>query len=172
MGETNGFVIKEVGKKNGGFSIVELIIVVAIMAVLVGVVGAQVIPYLENSRIAKDEQILSGYVTAGMSAYSFHAESAPTEGEMKVIITRGAGGGGTDVYTCSEAQDIADELQFLIGNNRTAVTAPENTFSSKNYKKIARIEVIYDFDTATISVEVFDNSNVRIATSNPISGRL
>ena len=171
MDETNGFVIKEVGKKNGGFSIVELIIVVAIMAVLVGVVGAQVIPYLENSRIAKDEQILSGYVTAGMSAYSFHAESAPTEGEMRVIIDQAAGGGSFDKYRCDEAQDIADELQFLIGSNRAAVTAPENTFSSKKYRKITRIEVIYDFDTATITVEVFGDSG-RIDTYNPISGRL
>ncbi|MBQ6094530.1 MAG: prepilin-type N-terminal cleavage/methylation domain-containing protein, partial [Lachnospiraceae bacterium] len=33
---------------NKGFSLVELIIVIAIMAILVGVVGTQVIPYLEN----------------------------------------------------------------------------------------------------------------------------
>ena len=35
---------------NKGFSLVELIIVIAIMAILVGVVGTQVIPYLERSR--------------------------------------------------------------------------------------------------------------------------
>ena len=35
-----------------GFSLVELIIVIAIMAVLVGVVGTQVIPYMESSRKA------------------------------------------------------------------------------------------------------------------------
>ena len=46
-------------KSNKGFSLVELIIVIAIMAILVGVVGTQVIPYLENSRKAKDQQILT-----------------------------------------------------------------------------------------------------------------
>ena len=58
---------------NKGFSLVELIIVIAIMAILVGVVGTQVIPYLENSRKAKDVQILSAWNTAAVSAYSTEA---------------------------------------------------------------------------------------------------
>lgn len=55
---------------NKGFSLVELIIVIAIMAILIGVVGAQLIPYLETSRQAKDQQILSSYNTSAMTAYS------------------------------------------------------------------------------------------------------
>ena len=58
---------------NKGFSLVELIIVIAIMAILVGVVGTQVIPYLENSRKAKDTQIFSAWNTAAVSAYSTEA---------------------------------------------------------------------------------------------------
>lgn len=46
-----------------GFSLVELIIVMAIMAILVGVVASQVIPYMEKSRQSKDQQQLSGLVT-------------------------------------------------------------------------------------------------------------
>ncbi|MCR5587482.1 MAG: type II secretion system GspH family protein, partial [Lachnospiraceae bacterium] len=42
-----------------GFSLVELIIVIAIMAILVGVVASQVIPYMEKSRKGKDQQQLS-----------------------------------------------------------------------------------------------------------------
>ena len=60
---------------NKGFSLVELIIVIAIMAILVGVVGTQVIPYLENSRKAKDQQVLSAWNTAAVSAYSTEAAS-------------------------------------------------------------------------------------------------
>ncbi|MEE3392697.1 MAG: type II secretion system protein [Lachnospiraceae bacterium] len=44
---------------SGGFSLVELIIVIAIMAILVGVVAATVIPYLEKSRKARDLQTIS-----------------------------------------------------------------------------------------------------------------
>ena len=40
-------------KDNKGFSLVELIIVIAIMAILVGIVGTQVLPYIEKSRKAK-----------------------------------------------------------------------------------------------------------------------
>lgn len=39
-----------------GFSLIELIIVIAIMAILIGVVALAVIPYLEKSRVGKDQQ--------------------------------------------------------------------------------------------------------------------
>lgn len=154
-----------------GFSLIELIIVTAIMAVLVGVVGAQIIPYLENTRVGKDEQIISAYITAGMSAYSFHPDSAPNTGEMQVIITPGSGG-GSDVYTCSEAQDIADEMKALMGSNGTAVTAPTGTFYSKIYKRTARIVLVYDFDHSTITAKVYDESGIQISGANPLSGHL
>lgn len=42
-------------KNNKGFSLVELIIVIAIMAVLVGVMAPQYIKYVEKSRISTDD---------------------------------------------------------------------------------------------------------------------
>ena len=60
-------------KDNKGFSLVELIIVIAIMAILVGIVGTQVIPYIDKSRNAKDVQKLSGLCTDAMTAYSSNA---------------------------------------------------------------------------------------------------
>ena len=48
---------------NKGFSLVELIIVIAIMAILVGIVGTQVLPYIDKAQKAKDIQIVSGYCT-------------------------------------------------------------------------------------------------------------
>ncbi len=55
---------------NKGFSLVELIIVMAIMAILVGVVGTQAIPYMNKAREAKDYQVISSYATAAMTAYT------------------------------------------------------------------------------------------------------
>ena len=76
---------------NKGFSLVELIIVIAIMAILVGVVGTQVIPYLENSRKAKDQQVLSAWNTAAMSAYSNAAAKIDATKTYTIVISDGAG---------------------------------------------------------------------------------
>ncbi len=52
-----------------GFSLVELIIVMAIMAILVGVVASQVIPYMEKSRQSKDQQQMSSLCTYIVSQF-------------------------------------------------------------------------------------------------------
>lgn len=78
---------EELKKNNKGFSLVELIIVIAIMAILVGVVGTQVIPYIEKSRKAKDIQVLSGLCTDAMTAYSSNAAYLT---DATYVITIGA----------------------------------------------------------------------------------
>lgn len=69
---------KEQKLNNKGFSLVELIIVIAIMAILVGVVGTQVIPYMNSAREAKDEQVLSSIATAAVTAVTECAEDWDT----------------------------------------------------------------------------------------------
>jgi type IV pilus assembly protein PilA len=51
-------------KNNKGFSLVELIIVIAIMAVLIGVLAPQFAKYIEQSRRSKDAQAASSLQTA------------------------------------------------------------------------------------------------------------
>ncbi len=58
-----------------GFSLVELIIVMAIMAILVGVVASQVIPYMEKSRQSKDQQVISSLLTDVTSAIAQSGEA-------------------------------------------------------------------------------------------------
>lgn len=47
-----------------GFSLVELIIVIAIMAILIGIIALAVIPYLEKSREGKDQQTVDTVYSA------------------------------------------------------------------------------------------------------------
>lgn len=51
-------------KNNKGFSLVELIVVIAIMAVLVGVLAPQFIKYVEKSRVSTDIQNVEEVKTA------------------------------------------------------------------------------------------------------------
>ncbi|MDD7333085.1 MAG: prepilin-type N-terminal cleavage/methylation domain-containing protein [Lachnospiraceae bacterium] len=60
----------EVKKNNKGFSLVELIVVIAIMAVLVGVLAPQFIRYVEKSRESTDIQNIQQIMTAVETYYA------------------------------------------------------------------------------------------------------
>ncbi len=126
---------------NKGFSLVELIIVIAIMAILVGVVGTQVIPYLENSRKAKDQQVLSAWNTAAVSAYSTEAGNLDalhtyvieiTDGNLKVDTTAYASLTGDKKALCdcfmalttltASGYDFDTVMASKAGKNITSVT--------------------------------------------------
>lgn len=51
-------------KNNKGFSLVELIIVIAIMAILVGVMAPQLLKYIEKSKITSDLSMLNALEVA------------------------------------------------------------------------------------------------------------
>ena len=86
-------------KDNKGFSLVELIIVIAIMAVLVGVLAPQFIKYVEQSRRSRDIQtaqeireailadIADGVITADINGnYDGSAVKASTISEVPVTV--------------------------------------------------------------------------------------
>ena len=91
-------------KNNSGFSLVELIIVIAIMAVLIGVLAPQFIKYVESSRQSTDMQNVEAMKTAVEAFVADGSTSASVTVPAKIKITvngtaKTASVDGTDVIT-------------------------------------------------------------------------
>lgn len=76
-------------KDNKGFSLVELIIVVAIMAILVGLLAPQYLKYVEKSRKSADANNLDQMVQA-IQVYAADADKTLPEGNYKITIGKDA----------------------------------------------------------------------------------
>lgn len=114
---------KYLSGSNEGFSLVELIIVIAIMAILIGVVALAVIPYLEKSRESKDLQALDTVASAVTTAIA--DKQITGNGSFALTTSSGTSWGATSGSTASEK--ITDAVKTTLGE------AVPN-FSSNNAK--------------------------------------
>ena len=121
--------MKKEKMNNKGFSLVELIIVVAIMAVLVVALAPQYLKYVERSRNSTDVNNATAIVTAlQVWAADPEASSAFTDTSYTVTVTAtggtavGASGGTAAADALDEAAITITDVQCKSKTNWTAYT--------------------------------------------------
>ena len=152
-------------KDNKGFSLVELIIVIAIMAILVGVVGTQVIPYIEKSRKAKDVQVLSGYCTDAMTAYSSNAANLEANATYLITITPGTTAWTVSTGgTASITNDTTTLTNAFVELNNITTSAPK--FESNAGKDIEKIEITCQNTGDMVTLHVTNKTTAKYSFDN------
>lgn len=146
----------QIKKNNKGFSLVELIIVIAIMAILVGIVGTQVIPYLNKSKESKDEQIVNSYSTAGMTAYSSNAgnEKMPTTGKVVIDVYGTTKDSGLTDADFKKA--LKDSIIELVGYK--TIGELQTKMTSKEGKTVSAVTIEIDFDNKLMTTQAYGTS--------------
>lgn len=137
--------------KEKGFSLVELIIVMAIMAILVGVVASQVIPYMEKSRQSKDQQQLS---SIGTDMVSSIAQTSADSGAVKTFNEELNAIGNTTLEQNFAETRGESSIANAYKKVQDKLKSKAATDSAKGNK---RIYVSYNDSTGVVTVYMTEN---------------
>ena len=131
---------------NKGFSLVELIVVIAIMAVLVGILAPQFLKYVEKSRLQKDNTAISEIANAAKTACAEEDvldAMGSTAAKLTLTTLTGSGQG----YKISDVNPAAleKEMENTLG--------AEVKISSKTYTNASsKPEIVITPATTGVSV--------------------
>ncbi len=139
---------KQKSLTNKGFSLVELIIVIAIMAVLVGVLAPQYIKYVEKSRVSADAQQVEKF-TGAMTVLA---------SDVDVTLD------STKTYTVTSDTTgkitISNDLKTIFDSLGSVDTAKNYSYKSTSYKAQAiTISLAYDGTAKVWKVTVTGQPN-------------
>ena len=121
-------------KNNKGFSLVELIIVIAIMAILVGVMAPQLIRYIEKTKESSDVQLLdtvrSAITTAVLDPDVVTSGcDIPESGSLSAFT-------GSDELGASVTATLGGGSDYVIGQLKSAKAGSDITVTIEDGNKI------------------------------------
>jgi type IV pilus assembly protein PilA len=132
---------KEVMKNNKGFSLVELIVVIAIMAVLMAVLAPALLRYVEKSRIQSDDSTAAEVKNAVEIALSDDAIYDALDGTATVTV-KYAADGTISVTNDTTGGDVLNELKTTLkASSESKISAVKSKqYSGKSYVVTAKYE--------------------------------
>lgn len=149
--------MKKENMNNKGFSLVELIIVIAIMAILIVVLAPQYLKYVEKSRVSSDQTTIVEYINA-MQVIAADPDitlASGTEYSLKSTA-------GSDTITVSGALATLIENEGMLD----ATSAAGGKVQSTAYKAAAMdIQLKYDATKKVWNVE-------KVGGTVEVSGKL
>lgn len=140
-------------KKNKGFTLIELVIVVAILAILVGVLAPQYTKYVEKSRKAADASNMRELVKV-IEVYAIDGESPLLATKYELSI-----GSGTGAATTTSGGTYLNELEGIKAPNHDDDLREELNTQFPNWDKLTTKSKKWGDNgssssiTATITVE-------------------
>lgn len=159
-------------KNNKGFSLIELIIAIAILIILTGLLAPQFMKYIEKSRLAKDMQTLDTVYTsvqgaiADEDAYTALVKIMENDGTKEINSVTGI---SLDELMGLQSENMAkftSELSSILGKDAKSVN---NSFKSKvaeskNLGQVwvsvdSKMQVVVAFGTAANDPAISDEKD-------------
>ncbi len=136
--------MKKLSKNNKGFSLVELIVVVLIMAIIAVALAPQVLRWVNNSRIASDFQLAGQMVTA--------AETALTDESAFAW----AKAGSDKTYICNHGDGLKDSASTPVTFTQGSKPTTRSSSNGETWFKYRFLEAMGEANSANIKTKTDD----------------
>ena len=151
-------IMNKAKEDNKGFSLVELIIVIAIMAILVGIIALHVIPYMERSRVGKDQQTVD-------SVYNAFNNSLADESISENVTLTIPGNGAEATIAPTTLKTVMSSMCSALGAEDEKKLADATSLKMVSAKGKAK-DIICKYDMTTKEVTVYSAGDPTIVSSN------